>query len=99
MAQSNHLRSVEADPPSPPRSPDSSGGGNGSFGERLARIETKMEFVATREDISDLKVLIAEKDSTRSKWLIGVMVTVVLAVVSASVVLTVALLRIPSAVG
>lgn len=43
---------------SPAGRPGSSGGGNGgsNHGERLARIEAKMEHVATKEDIQKLRV-------------------------------------------
>ena len=46
-------------PPTPPPSrPVPPGGRDGSsgFGERLARIEAKMEHVATKEDIQRLRV-------------------------------------------
>lgn len=71
---SGHLRPVE-DPPSPPRDPRPRGGnGNGGshYGERLARIEAKMEHMATREDIASVKTLIAEKETTTLRWLIGI---------------------------
>ena len=71
---SGHLRPVE-DPPSPPRDPGPRGGnGNGGsiHGERLARIEAKMEHMATREDIASVKTLIAEKETTTLRWLIGI---------------------------
>ena len=43
---------------SPAGRPGSSGGGNGgsNHGERLARIEAKMEHAATKEDIQKLRV-------------------------------------------
>ena len=43
---------------SPSGRPGSSGGGNGGsgHGERLARIEARMEHVATKEDIKKLRV-------------------------------------------
>ena len=34
----------------------SSGGGNGNYGERLARIEEQMKNTATKEDIQKIKV-------------------------------------------
>lgn len=46
----------------------SSNGGGGSIETRLARIETKLEFAATREDIAELKVTIL-------RWLIGFLAT------------------------
>ncbi len=58
-----------------------------------------MDYVATREDIADLKACIAESDSRRSKWLIGILVTVVLALISAGIVVTVAILRLPAPAG
>ena len=96
MTQPPQLKAVP-DPPTPPRYANGNGGvtRNGNYGERLARIESKMMYVATGKDISDLKVLIAEKDSDRSKWLIGMMITVLLGMISASVFVTVAMLRIP----
>ena len=101
------LRSV-----APTGNPGDTGGGDngGDPGERLARIETQLQYVATRDDISELKVLVANEisdikviisqtDSSRSKWMIGVMMTVVLALVSASILITTAILRLPSAAG
>ena len=38
------------------KSPSGNGPRDGEFGERLARIETRMEHVATREDIQKVKV-------------------------------------------
>lgn len=36
--------------------PTNGGGSNGSgYGERLARIETRLESIATREDIADIR--------------------------------------------
>ena len=66
---------VVDDPPSPPPDPGSRGGsGNGgsNYGERLARIEAKMEHMATHEDIASVKTLIAEKETTTLRWLIGI---------------------------
>ena len=45
-----------------------SNGGGGNLEYRLARIETKLEYTATREDIADLKVIIL-------RWLIGFLAT------------------------
>ena len=63
------------------------GNGNdgGDIGERLARIEAKMENVATKTDLADLKTDIAKADASRSKWLITVVVAVVIALASASI--------------
>ena len=69
---------------------------DGEFGERLARIETEIKHLAKREDISEIKTLIADTDAKRSKWLIGIMVAVVIALVSASIVVTVSMLKLPA---
>ena len=74
--------------------PGGNGPRDGEFGERLARIENEIGHLARREDIAELKVLIANTDSSRSKWLIGIMVAVVLALVSASILVTVSILKI-----
>ena len=38
------------------KAPSGNGPRDGEFGERLARIEARMEHVATREDIQKIKV-------------------------------------------
>ena len=55
-------------------SPGGTGNGRSGHGERLARIEARMEHVATREDVSEVKILIERKESTMLRWLLGLMV-------------------------
>ncbi len=43
-----NLRDVSADPPGRPAATTGSNGGNGTFGERLARLEAHMQHVATK---------------------------------------------------
>ena len=78
------LRAVDQSEDPPAGTPGLGGGGNGgsSHGERLARIEAKMEHVATREDVSEVKVLIEQvkvliehKESTMMRWLLGILAT------------------------
>ncbi len=106
MNQPSQLHSVKSEPPSRPQPEHGNGGGNGRYGERIARIESRMEFVATREDIADLKtrfaeldtrfaeldtrfaeikILIAKTDSALLKWLIGIVVTVAVAIATAGI--------------
>ena len=61
-----------------------SGGGDGTngSGERLARIEARMENMATKEDIATLKAEIEKTGSTNLKWLLGTMITFVIAAVA-----------------
>ena len=63
--------------------PRSSGGGSGDdgFGERLARIETKMEYIATREDIANIKVLIERKETISLRWQLGILSTAAISLV------------------
>lgn len=54
-----------------------SGGGSGddgNYGERLARIESKMGYMATREDVQEVKTLIERKEATMLRWLLGMLV-------------------------
>lgn len=55
MGEPSHLRPV----PDPPGSEGGgTGGGNGSFERRLTRLETEFGHLATKKDVSDLKVWI-----------------------------------------
>ena len=64
-----------------------SGNGGSGYGERLARIEAKMEHVATREDVTKVEVLIERKEATILRWLLGILAV-------AGVSLVVALIRV-----
>ena len=74
---------------SPEGTPSAGSGGNGgsNHGERLARIEAKMEHVATREDIAKVETLIERKEATMLRWLLGILAV-------AGVSLVVALIRV-----
>ena len=39
---------------------------------QLVKIETRMESMATKEDIQAIKTLIAERESKMLRWLIGI---------------------------
>ena len=66
--------------------PAQGGNGGSGYGERLARIEAKMEYVATREDVTKVEVLIERKETTMLRWLLGILAV-------AGVSLVVALIR------
>ena len=55
----------------PPQHGGSSGNG-GNFGERLARVEAHMAYLATKEDVSKIETLIERKEASRLRWLVGV---------------------------
>lgn len=69
--------------PSGAPAPAGPGNGGSTHGERLARIEAKMEHVATREDVSELKVLIERKESTMLRWLLGILAVAGVSVLAA----------------
>ncbi len=58
----------------PSRHSDPGSDGDG-LSTRLARVEAKLEFVATREDIAnmgrELATLIANKETSMQRWLLG----------------------------
>ena len=60
---------------------------------QVARVETKLAHVATREDIADLKTIIAEKETTSTRWLIGIIVSAVVALLAAMAAVAAALIR------
>lgn len=70
-----------------PSSPGGGSNGGSGHGERLARIEAKMEHIATREDLAKVEVLIERKESTMLRWLLGILAV-------AGVSLIVALIRV-----
>ena len=49
-------KAVQSETSSAAPSPSGSGNDRSGFGERLARIEAKMEHVATKEDMQKLRV-------------------------------------------
>ena len=67
------------------RPPASSGSGNGGsgHGERLARIETELKHVATREDVEAIKTLIERKEATMLRWLLGLVGVAAITLVAA----------------
>ena len=74
---------VDFTPPAGRPSPNGGGNGGSDYGERLARIETRLEHVAMREDVAKVEVLIERKESTMLRWLFGI-----LAVAGVSLIVT-----------
>lgn len=79
------LRAVDQSEDPPAGTPGPGGGGNGgsSLGQRLARVEGKLEHIATREDVSEVKALIKEEISSMLKWLLGIMALAAISVLAA----------------
>ena len=68
----------------------SGSGGNGNETDlhgRLATLEAELKHLATKEDIRRIEALIARREASLQRWLIGV-------IGGAAVALTLALLRI-----
>lgn len=54
----------------------------GDYGERLTRLETKVENMAAREDlakvqtsIAEIKTLIVQREASMLRWLLGILIT------------------------
>ncbi len=67
-----------------------SSGGDGGNGKdthaRISVIESELKHLATKADIEEVKTLIANKESTMLRWLVGTLIT-------ASVGLSIAVIR------
>ena len=71
----------------PISTPDSSSSrGGGDYGERLARIEAKLENMATRENLARIETSIAQREASMQRWLLGI-------IAMAAISLVVALIR------
>ena len=38
----------------------------------MARLETRLENIPTKQDLESIKTLIAEKESLNTRWMIGI---------------------------
>ncbi len=78
------------DRPGGPVSPPAhqhAGGGNDSgrnLHGRVSAIEAHLRRLATKEDISEVKTLVSEKEASMSRWLIGI---ILVALISLAVAL------------
>ncbi len=80
----SQLKSMEKFQPEPNTSATSEDGGDGTNGDdgtniegRLARLETHIQYLATKEDIQRIETLIEKKESSILKWL-GTLITAAL---------------------
>ena len=48
------------------------GGGGDDIGGRVSALEARLDYLATKEDISEIKILISTKEATMLKWLISI---------------------------
>lgn len=78
-----HLQEVGKEPE--PLANVSGGGGGDGLDGRLARLETHIGYLATKEDIAELKVLIEGKETKLLRWLLGTIVTASIALIVAMV--------------
>ena len=65
--------------------------------DRLTHIETKFDHelrhLATKEDVGEIKTLIARKEATHLRWLLGVLVTATISLITAAVSVLVVMVR------
>ena len=71
--QNSSVVQFAQNPPVP--STGGGGGGRDDLSERIARLETRIEYLATKEDIQSMA-------NTQLKWVIGVFVTVIVGVLA-----------------
>ena len=54
-----------------------------AVGKLEVRLDTKLEHLATKEDMESVKTLINAKEATMLKWLLGILATSMVAIVVA----------------
>lgn len=62
--------------------PGHSQGGNGNgrtVERRLSALETRLRYLATKEDIAEVKALISQREASMQRWLIGILVSALVA--------------------
>ena len=64
-----------------------------SLEERMARVETKLDDVATKSDLESLKTLIATKETQQTRWLVGVISGAAISLLAALAAVVAALIR------
>lgn len=79
--------------PNVAKQPGGNGPRDGEFGERLARIEAQMQYMATRGDLAEVKNLIIEKEATTMRWLARFVTTASISLLVAVIGLLAALIR------
>lgn len=90
MSNGRRLQSVRDDEdPASAAAGRGGGGRGGDFGERLARVETHLEHVATKADVEALKTALVDALSKRHsvmlQWQIGIVVASALILIVAAV--------------
>ena len=60
----NNVSHLQTAPSGPATHPGNGGGNGGGIESRLARLEARMEYVATKEDIQKLATKIAERETS-----------------------------------
>lgn len=66
---------IAPDPPDAENTGGGGGNGGGDFNTRLTRLETHFQYLATKEDMAEVKRLIVEKESSLQRWLIGIVLS------------------------
>ena len=54
------------------------GGGDNELHERVTELETKLNYVATKEDLLKLEISVKESFMSNFRWLAGIIVTILI---------------------
>ena len=68
LIMANNIHELSDARPAPTDPP---GGGGGDIGGRVSALEARLDYLATKEDVSEIKTLIATREATMLRWLIG----------------------------
>ncbi|MCY4218029.1 MAG: hypothetical protein OXE41_04205 [Gammaproteobacteria bacterium] len=81
----NNVHSINSSPSAQTSSGDGGNGNGKDISARVAVIESELKHLATKQDISDVKTLILERESSMQRWLIGILLTALVALIIAVV--------------
>lgn len=68
------LHKMPSPSPASPAPADGGGGNGHNLHGRVSAIEAHLQYLATKEDIGDVKRLISDRESSMLKWLIGILI-------------------------
>ena len=90
----DNVRNMHSGPPPPRTNPASGGNGNGhNLHGRVSAIEAHLWHLATKDDIQRIEALIAKREASMQRWLIGILVAVCGSLAVALTSIVVALIR------
>ena len=81
MTKTSNVHNHDFETPGRVAQTGGNGGGN-DLGERIARLETEMKHLATKEDIQSMRTDIEKAINTQLKWGVGILVFTILSIVA-----------------